>query len=125
MASDKSFVQFALDQLKSVSVTCKPMFGEYALYKDNKVVALICDSQLFVKQTEAGKIFAGSIPEAPAYPGAKPSLLATEGLEDSEWICELIRITAKNLPAARPRKKTGGKKKESRANVAAKKKRSK
>ena len=55
MASDKSFVQLALDQLKSVSVTCKPMFGEYALYKGNKVVALICDSQLFVKQRKRGK----------------------------------------------------------------------
>ncbi len=35
------------------------MFGEYALYCDQRVVALICDDQVFVKITDPGKAYVG------------------------------------------------------------------
>ena len=44
------------------------MFGEYALYIDEKVVALICDNQVFVKPTAAGLEVLGEVIEAPPYP---------------------------------------------------------
>ena len=48
------------------------MFGEYALYCDGKVVALVCDDALYVKITEQGKVFAGnSYKEGYAYEGGK------------------------------------------------------
>ncbi len=37
----------------------RKMFGEYALYVDGKVVALVCDDHLFVKLTEPGTKFVG------------------------------------------------------------------
>jgi len=106
MASDKSFVEFIVDQIENAGqVTCKKMFGEYALYSEGKVVALICDNQLFVKPTEAGRVFIGNVVEAPPYPGAKPSFLIDERLENREWISNLIRITCKELPEPKPKKK--------------------
>ena len=41
------------------------MFGEYAIYCDGKVTALVCDNQLFVKPMEAGRSFIGEVVEAP------------------------------------------------------------
>jgi len=64
MASRQSTVDFILDQIAEAgSVSAQKMFGEYALYCNNKVVALICDDQLFVKPTNAGKAFINNYKE--------------------------------------------------------------
>jgi TfoX/Sxy family transcriptional regulator of competence genes len=66
------------------------MFGEYAIYCDDKVVALVCDNQLFVKPTEKGKAYIGDVVEAPPYPGAKQYFLVEDRFEDRGWISDLI-----------------------------------
>ena len=105
MASDPEFIDFLADQMAEAGeITHKKMFGEYALYCNGKVVALVCDNRLFVKPTAAGRAFIGNPTEAPAYPGAKNSFLIEDAFEDREWISELIRITAKDLPAPKPKK---------------------
>ena len=107
MASDANFVQFVVDQIdRAGEITSRKMFGEYALYCNAKVVALICDNKLFVKPTEAGRKYIGNAIEAPAYPGAKPSFLIEDKLEDRKWLTELIRITEKELSAPEPKMKT-------------------
>ena len=106
MASDLSFVEFVVDQLdEDCAVTYKRMFGGVCLYSDGKVFALICDDRLFVKPTEGGRAFIGEVVEAPPYPGAKPSLLIGDQIEDPQWLSELVRITARELPAPKPRKR--------------------
>ena len=50
MASDKSFVEFIIDQIENVgTITYKKMFGEYGIYSNGKIFALICDNKLFIK----------------------------------------------------------------------------
>ncbi len=106
MASDQDFVDFIVDQLENAGdITSRKMFGEYAIYCDGKVTALVCDNQLFVKPTEAGRSFIGEVVEAPPYPGAKMSFLIEDGFEDRDWISNLVRITAKELPEPKPKKK--------------------
>lgn len=103
MGTDVDFVEYVAGQISSeCGITYKKMFGEYALYSNEKVVALVCDNQLFVKPTKAAKDYIGDYVEAPAYPGAKPSLLIDE-LEDSEWLTKLIVITEKELPKPKPK----------------------
>ncbi|MEO7425015.1 MAG: TfoX/Sxy family protein [Fibrobacteria bacterium] len=105
MASDKKFVEFILDQIQTAgSVHAKPMFGEYGVYCNNKIVGLICDDRLFVKPTESGKKFIGDIVEAPPYPGAKSYFLIEDKFEDREWISELITLTADALPLQKKKK---------------------
>ena len=107
MASDLNFVEFVVDQIEDAgTVTYRKMFGEYALYCKDQVVALVCDNQLFIKPTKAGRSFIGNVVEAPPYPGAKPSFLIEEQLEDKDWISSLIRITEKELPKPKPKKKS-------------------
>ena len=106
MASDKSFADFVVDQIQNVGqITYRKMFGEYALYCDGTVVALICDNRLFVKPTDAGRTFIGDVVEAPPYEGAKLSFLIDDRVEDRQWISNLIRITYKELPEQKIKKK--------------------
>ena len=106
MASTQDYVDYIVEQIEIVGlITYKKMFGEYAIYSGRKIVALICDNQLFVKQTEGGKSFIGEVKEAPPYPGAKMSFLIEDKIDDREWISQLIRITANELPEPKPKKK--------------------
>jgi TfoX/Sxy family transcriptional regulator of competence genes len=99
MASDKSFIEFIVDQMGNAgSISHKKMFGEYAIYCDGKVVALVCDNRLFIKPTEGGRAYIGDIVEAAPYPGAKLYFLMEDAFEDREWIGGLIKITAQELP---------------------------
>ena len=106
MASDLSFVEFVVDLVApDCAVTYKRMFGEFGLWSHGKFFAVICDDQLFVKPTEGGRAFIGAVVEAPPYPGAKPSLLIGDRMEDTEWLSELVRITARELPEPKPKKR--------------------
>ncbi len=115
MASDLDFVKFVADQIDDrCEVSYRAMFGEYALYSRAKVVALICDDQLFVKPTEAGRSFIGDVVEAPPYPGAKRAFLIQDKIEDREWLTELITLTENELPMPKPKKKKKKKKAKKR-----------
>lgn len=99
MASDESFVQFVTDQMAGGGeIRFRKMFGEYAIYCNEKVVALVCDNNLYVKPTEEGRSYIGNVTEAPPYPGAKPYLQIGDEVEDREWLGKLIEITAIALP---------------------------
>ena len=104
MSSDLGFVEYVANQVADAGqVSFRKMFGEYAVYCDGKVVALVCDDRLYVKQTAGGRAFIGEPAEAPPYPGAKLSFLIEDRLDDRVWMTELIRVTAGELPAPKPK----------------------
>lgn len=108
MASRQETVDFVLDQMAPAgAVSARKMFGEYGIYLDGKMFALVCDDQLFVKPTAAGRALLGGTPaEGAPYPGAKPCFLIDgEMLEDRERLSELARVTARQLPLPKPKKK--------------------
>ena len=106
MASNQNFVDFVIAQITNAGeITAKKMFGEYGIYADGKLFGLICDNKLFIKPTIAGRAYIGNVVEAPPYEGAKPSFLIEEKIEDSKWLSELINISLKELPSAKPKKK--------------------
>ena len=108
MATKESTIEYLLDQLSGIkTVRARKMFGEYALYVDEKVVALVCDDELFVKITEEGKRLLGkNYKEGFAYPGAKASMhISGELIEDKDFLEKLISLTAKVLPLPKPKKK--------------------
>lgn len=93
MSTQQSTVNYIEDQLSGLKeISSRKMFGEYALYCQGKVVALVCDDTLFVKITPQGKDFVGKhYREGWAYHGAKTSMqIAPELLEDRQWLSELI-----------------------------------
>lgn len=101
MATQQSVVDFIVEQASGAGlVTGRKMFGEYALFCAGKLVALVCDDQLFVKPTGAGRAHLVHPTEAPPYKGAKPCfLIPGDRWDDAAWLSRLIRLTADELPA--------------------------
>lgn len=99
MATEQKIVDYIVDQLTQAgTIRAKKMFGEYALYCNEIVVALVCDNQLFVKPTTSGRQLIDDCLESAPYPHAKPHfLIAGDKLENHEWLCELIKVTAHEL----------------------------
>jgi DNA transformation protein and related proteins len=108
MATRQSTIDFLLAQMAgSGDVRARAMFGEYALYCDDKVVALVCDDRLFLKVTEEGSLLLPDTERAPAYPGSKPHLVIEEDRwEDAAWLSKIVRVTADALPMPKKKKAT-------------------
>jgi len=106
MANVPDFIQYVCDQIdEGCDVSYRHMFGGTTLYSKGKVVALICDNQLFVKPTRAGRSYIGNVKEAPAYEGSKNFFLINDEIDDAEWLTGLISLTEQELPQPKPRKK--------------------
>ena len=115
MATDRIFVDYVTEQLGlGARLTHKKMFGEYALYVDDKVVAFACDNSLFIKPTEAARKLAPDLPQRPPYPGAKDYPVADELLDDGDELRRLILATADVLPAPKPKPQKKAAKKAAR-----------
>ncbi len=108
MGTSKDTIADVLDALGPLRVRARAMFGEYALYCDEKVVALVCDDRLFLKPTAQVDGAALGLEPCPPYPGAKDHWLVDErAMRDRESFRRLVQSTADALPAPRPRRRRG------------------
>jgi TfoX/Sxy family transcriptional regulator of competence genes len=106
MATSRATIDFLLGRLRSSRFEAKAMFGEYALYADGKVVALVCDDRLYVKVAPASQGLAGTCETGPPYPGAKPHYIVDEGqVAAMADLPDLLLQVAKALPAPKAKKK--------------------
>ena len=101
MATDPATIDFLCDQMAGAGVSARKMFGEYAIYCDGKVVALVCDNQLFLKPTPGARALIAAPHEAPPYPGAKLHFRIEEELDDPDLLAQLVRTVASDLPASK------------------------
>jgi TfoX/Sxy family transcriptional regulator of competence genes len=99
-------------------ITARKMFGEYALYVDGKVAALVCNDTLFVKPTPMGAALLGAVDLQPPYPGAKPHFCITEQLDDRELLQRVLLLTAEAMPTPKAKAKAPAKSKASAGTAA-------
>ena len=112
MATTQDFIDYVAEQIDlGGRLSYRKMFGEYALYVDGKVVALVCDNSLFIKPSPAATELAPNLPLQPPYPGARNHPVADELLDDAEALRALILATAALLPAPKPKQPAGTKRK--------------
>lgn len=105
MATDQDFITYVAEQAGlGERLTQRRMFGEYALYVDEKVVAFVCDNSLFVKPSQAAARLAPDLPQRAPYPGAKDYPVADELLDDADALRRLLVETAALMPAPKPKK---------------------
>jgi TfoX/Sxy family transcriptional regulator of competence genes len=104
MSTAAATIDHLLDILSDLPISARKMFGEYALYLDGKVVALVCDDQLFLKVTPRTVACLPDAPLAPPYPGAKAHLLVTDALDDPAPVIAALRTLSEDLPAPKPKK---------------------
>jgi TfoX/Sxy family transcriptional regulator of competence genes len=103
VATEKQTVEFILSKLGAPRFVARPMFGEYSLYADGKVVALVCDDLLFVKDHPLTAELADQCEKGPPYPGAKPHFIVDES--QLSTIAALPAMLLR-LAAALPEKKS-------------------
>jgi TfoX/Sxy family transcriptional regulator of competence genes len=105
MSTQKETIEFILEKLgSSKRFSARAMFGEYALYADGKVVALVCDDQLYVKILPASNPLEGMCEKDSPYPGAKPHYIIEEDkISQMEDLPKILLNIAKDLPI--PKKK--------------------
>lgn len=105
MATDRIFVDYVMEQAGLGSrLTMRRMFGEYAFYVDEKVVAFGCDNSLFLKPTAAATRLVPHAPMRPPYPEAKDYPVIDELLDDGDALRIVLLATADELPAPKPKK---------------------
>lgn len=107
MATQKETIEYILERLgDSRRFGTRAMFGEYALYADGKVVALVCDDQLYVKVVPASSELEELCEKDSPYPGAKPHYLIEESqLSHIERLPEILFDIAESLPAKKKKVK--------------------
>lgn len=105
MATSADTIDRLLDTLSPLSLSARKMFGEYALYLDGKVVALVCDDQLFLKPTPGAQAALPGSPTGHPYPGAKLHLLVTDALDDPDRVVAALKAIAADLPPPKPKKR--------------------
>lgn len=105
MATQKETVEFLLAKLRQPKrFSARAMFGEYALYADGKVVALICDDLLYLKILPASQELEPLCEKGEPYPGAKTHYLVEEGqLSTLQTLPQILCAIAESLPEKKKR----------------------
>ena len=111
MATTQGTVDFILEQAAGAGdVSARKMFGEYAVYLNGVVVALVCDDTLFLKPTAAVQTWLGEVEQGAPYPGAKPHIVLDAAvIEDAALLSQLFKDTLRALPV-KPKVKRPAKK---------------
>lgn len=99
--SNPDLIQYIVEQAaKAGEMRARKMFGDYALYCNDKVVGLICDDYLYLKPFNQLKPLLHEEDKhmQPPYDGAKPHYVITD-VDDADYVSLLVRTVAKNLPS--------------------------
>ena len=99
-------MDFILSKLRDPQrFSARAMFGEYALYCDSKVVALVCDDRLFLKIVPASQELESVCEKSAPYPGARPHYLVDEGqLVTLNNLPGILAGIAESLPKKKSKK---------------------
>ena len=100
MATQKETVEFLLAKLRQPKrFSARAMFGEYALYADGKVVALICHNLLYVKILPDSQELEPLCEKGEPYPGARPHYIVEEAqLSTLDTLPRILCAIAESRP---------------------------
>jgi TfoX/Sxy family transcriptional regulator of competence genes len=99
MRTPKEKAESLLVHIQNVAdARMRPMMGEYILYVDEKVIGQINRSQLFIKVTPFGEMFAKDLIKEAPYDGAKLAFVVPQHkIEDAAWLQSFLAGTSNEL----------------------------
>ena len=107
MASSKGYLDFILEQLSGLEdISSRAMMGEYIFYHRGKVIGGIYDDRFLVKPVKSAVAMMPDAGRELPYEGAKEMLLV-DNVEDRAFLRALVEAMYDELPAPKPRKKSG------------------
>jgi DNA transformation protein and related proteins len=98
MATTKEFAQYIVGIMGVEHFSVKPMFSEYCIYCDGKVVGFICDNRLLIKPMAQSKILEGQCEMDQAYPESKLYYVIDESKIDDLDLREICFAMAAAIP---------------------------
>jgi len=100
MSTSKDTAEYILERLRNAPrFAVRAMFGDYALYADGKVVALICDNLLYVKIRPASISLESECEKDTPYHGAKLHyVISEEQLSSLTQLPSILFALAQSLP---------------------------
>ena len=101
MATDLSYIQFVIEQLRGEDATYKKMFGEYMVYVEGKPVLTVCDNTVFVKEVKELEEIMAEADRGYPYDGAKECYILD--IENAELVEKVVGILKEVIPV--PKKK--------------------
>lgn len=101
MATDLSYIQFVIEQLRGEDATYKKMFGEYMVYVGGKPVLTVCDNTVFVKEVKELAEIMSEADRGYPYDGAKECYILD--IENAELVESVVGILKEVIPV--PKKK--------------------
>lgn len=97
MASNIDFVQYIVDQCSGAGeIAVKKMMGDYCIYCNGAIFGVICDNNLYIKETDAGRALLKEVVLRPPYEGAK-EYFYIEDVDDRDYLTDLVRVTCRAL----------------------------
>ena len=107
MPSSIDTTQFILSKLRHPErFSARKMFGEFGLYADGKMVALICDDRLYVKIAPPSAALEPQCEKSEPYPRAKPHYIIDEGqLSTIPNLPAILLALAEAMPAKKTKTK--------------------
>lgn len=99
MPTDPHTIETLLDCLAGCgAVQVKKMFGEYGVYVDGVFIGVVCDDRFHLKPHKSTAALTAGLELAPAYAGAKPSVvIPTDRWDDADWLAPIIRASVAAL----------------------------
>jgi TfoX/Sxy family transcriptional regulator of competence genes len=89
-------------------IRLQAMFGEHAVYCDDRNFAFLCDDTLLVKLVPEAEELTAELPRGRVHPGSKLyGVVDDERMRDTAWLHEVAQTIAATQPhkPARPRSK--------------------
>ncbi|MBQ7213802.1 MAG: TfoX/Sxy family protein [Bacteroidales bacterium] len=103
MACNTGFVEYIADQCSGAGrISVRKMMGDYCIYCNGVLFGLICDNNLYIKVTEAGRTLLDEVVLRPPYDGAKDYFYIGD-VDDRDYLARLVRVTLSALD--RPKSK--------------------
>jgi TfoX/Sxy family transcriptional regulator of competence genes len=95
-------------------ISMRAMFGEYALYCECIVVALICNEVVYIKNTPGTQILLATICEmGPPYPGAKLYYILSERqTDDYDFMMKVCATCMRDVVRQKSTKRASSQKKK-------------
>ena len=104
MACSDDFVQYIVDQCSGAGdISVRKMMGDYCIYCNGVIFGLICDNNLYIKETDAGRAALKEEVLRKPYEGAKDYFYIAD-VDDRDYLETLVRVTLPQLKKPEPRR---------------------
>lgn len=89
MASDKSYLDYVIEQLSGpYELRYKYMFGEYCVYVNNKPIILVCDNTVFLNKDKKIEHLMKDAQVGIPYKGAKERYILD--IDNNEFVISIL-----------------------------------